>query len=202
MKKWLYVFGFLAVSGVIYAQTPSSDIDDYFTIKGRGTEYNTSVGYIDSNKNFNISGGVYLGIQASTPSFTVGTHPGLKVPFVNKSGAVMVQGTVVVSSTTNNSQTGWGSQVAILATTTVLGVNDSACAVNAVCWMTVSGYALVLTTGAVQVGNILVSTAGTNNAGAAGYAGVTTGTQVVGTEVGIAASSGTASGGLTLILRK
>ena len=202
MKKWLYAFGFLTVVGIAYAQTPSSDINDYFTIKGRGTEYNTSIGYIDSNKSFNVSGDVVLGIQASTPSFTAGTYPSVKVPFVNKSGSVMAQGTVVLSSTTAGTRTGWGTQAAILATTTVMGVNEGACAVDAVCWMTIDGYALVLTTGAVSPGNILVSTAGTLGVGAAGYAGVTTGTQVVGTEIGIAVSSGTAAGGRTLILMR
>ena len=125
----------------------------------------------------------------------------VRVPITNKSGATMAKGTVILSSTSAQAvaQVGWGSQAAILSTTSVLGVAAESIADGAVGWMAVDGFALVLTTGPIVPGNVVVSTAGTESAGVACYAGVTTGTQVVGTNIGTAVSSGTAAGGLTII---
>jgi hypothetical protein len=169
------------------------------TISGSGGAF---ISVLEKDGTLTTNGSIQLGSDEDSPTAitfeNVNDHQ-MRVPITNKSGATMLKGTVITSSTTAGTQAGWGSQVATLATTTVLGVAAENISNGSVGYMAVNGYALVLTTGTVVPGNILVSTAGTESAGAAGYAGVTTGTEVVGTNIGTAISSGTAAGGLTII---
>jgi hypothetical protein len=161
---------------------------------------------VDSTGNLRLyQGDVKLGDAGTTPGYTAptsqtaGNYFGLKVPFYN-AGTATTQGTVILASTTATNF-GYGSSAAVLATTTVLGVADGVYANGAVGYMTISGYALVLTTGAVKIGDILISTDGTNAAGAVGYAGAKS-SPAAATEIGVAFSSGTTAGGLTLVKLK
>jgi hypothetical protein len=148
--------------------------------------------------------GIYLGDAQDIAAVTMPTSTNdrgysIKVPFYNGSPSATAVGTVILASTTATSNI-YGTYAAILATTSVLGVSDGIYASGSKGWMAIAGYCQVLTTGTVNVGDILVSTGGSSGTGAAGYAGTTTGTQVVGTAIGKALSPGTAAGGLTTIL--
>lgn len=203
---------FVALIGLgVLAKTASTDL---FTVTGQGASWGKDIFRITSALGLSLSN------SSGTDIFTVSTlgnvqnannvtagaatapsatfYPGIKVPFYN-AGVAVVQGSVIIASGSINS-TGYGSTAAVLATTTVMGVSDGAYAANAIGYMTIKGYALVLTTGTVMVGNILVSTHPGGAAGLPGYAGATTGTQVVGTKIGKALQAGTAAGGLTLAI--
>jgi hypothetical protein len=177
---------------------------------------------LDENKIYNSSGSLVFDIGFGTsvlnnslafgdnnnvasvtlPSTTTASSFSVKVPFFNGSGAATAVGQVILSSSTAALTGGnaYGTSAAVLATTTVLGISDGVYAAGAKGWMTIAGYCAVLTTGTVNAGDILVSTAGSAGSGAAGYAGVTTGTEVVGTKIGKALLPGTAAGGLTMTL--
>lgn len=169
-----------------------------------GTVKAANIENVTNTKALELDGALYFGDSQDVKYVTMPTAStadkfAIKVPFYNGSPNSTAVGTVILSSTTATSNI-YGTYAAILATTTVLGVSDGVYASGTKGWMTILGYCRVLTTGTVNVGDILVSTAGTNGAGAAGYAGTTTGTQVVGTAIGKAVSPGTAAGGLTTIL--
>lgn len=186
-KLWLGI-GLVSVLGYITIVHAASYYERYLVngseiwrLDNDGTTYQTGAATTTDLK-------LGTGAPSTTAFYAV------KVPFY--AAVAMDQGDVVISSQNGS---GYGSKAAVLATTTVLGVCDGTYAAGSIGYMAVSGYALVLTTGTVAAGNVLVSTGGTNGTGAAGYAGVTTGTQVVGTTVGKAMVAGTAAGGLTLI---
>jgi hypothetical protein len=188
-KLWIGI-GLLSILGFIVVVHATSYVERYLV---NGTE----VWRLNSDGTTVQTGSITaydILLGAATP--TASAFYGVKVPFY--ASVAMVQGDVVLSS---NSMTGYGTIASILSTTSVLGVCDGTYAAGAVGQMTVSGYALVLTTGAVAIGNLVVSTDGSNAAGAAGYAGATTASAstVVGTVIGKAMSVGTAAGGLTLI---
>lgn len=141
--------------------------------------------------------GVKIGDAQTAPTLpttTTGSQFGVKVPFYNASGSAMAQGYVVVASAAINN-TMYGSVAAITSTTTVVGICEGTVASAADGYMTVAGIALVLTTGTVAIGDLLVSTT------VAGYAGkIASGATVEeGSVIGKALSQGTAAGGLTLI---
>jgi hypothetical protein len=200
-KRWLIAGAAVALfAGALMAFPSSNTYTDFWTIFGVGSLRNTAIAFIDSNRDFNLYDGDFnLGVSQSRPTTATGTYPGITVPIYNASGSAWTEGDVIIASATA-STAGYGSYAAINATTTVIGVAAESIANGAVGLMKVSGWALVKTTGTVQIGNILVSTSGSNGAGVAGYAGVTTGTQVVGTAIGKAMSVGTAGGGTTLVL--
>jgi len=83
-----------------------------------------------------------------------------------------------------------GTQAIVLATTSIWGVLDSTCPASTVCDMIVQGFALVLTSGNINAGDLLVSSDVASGANQAvkypGYAGKPTGTTVVGTVIGTA----------------
>jgi len=128
------------------------------------------------------------------PSTTNAANFGIKIPFYNASGAATAQGTIIIASATTNNAF-YGSYAAVLATTSVLGVCDGVYANGVVGWMTVSGYALVLTTGTVAMGNVIVTT-GT----IAGYGGATA-APTSGTDVGVAVASTNVQGLTPIRLR-
>jgi len=220
MKKYLKrsLWSIAIVSGFALFVYAAMTTDDYLNLVGRGAINNVSVFQIDSTPTLTFSnsdstdgltvtgssgetviynGDMKMSGAATTPSTTAGTYPGFMVRINNGSGAAMAQGSVVISSV---GATGTGTTSAILSTTTVLGVAEGVIAADGgTGYMTIAGWALVLTTGTVQVGDILVSTDGSNGGGAAGYAGVDN-TPTDGATIGIAMSAGTAAGGLTLAL--
>jgi hypothetical protein len=197
-KKVLLSLVLVGIGSLIYGA--SNIFTDFLSISGNGSLRNTSIFWIDANRDVSVyDGDVILGGSGSTPSTTAGTYPGVQVPFYNASATTLVQGNVIIASATNaTAGAGYGSIAAVLSTTNVVGICAGTVASGAVGWMTVSGYALVLTTGTVNMGNVLVSTAGTVGTGAAGYAGAIV-APTSGTDIGIAMSQGTAAGGLTLV---
>lgn len=211
-KYWLWLFpALLLVSvGVYSART------DIFAVSGGGSLRNIDVFRIDSTGDVHFTdSGSYdaLGIDSSTgelstykgdlslgtsdtrPSVTADTYPGIMVPIYNGSGASWSEGDVIVSSAHINTTAGVGTLTTALATTTVLGVAAETIADGAVGFIRVGGWSIVKTTGAVKIGDVLVTT---NTV--AGRAGVTTGTQVVGTSIGKAMSVGAAAGDTVLTL--
>lgn len=211
-KFWLLTALAVGVLG-IGAYSARTDIVAY---SGSGSLRNIDVFRIDSNGDMILtnsssitgfgvdsatgeidvySGDLNLGTGDTQPSTTAGTYPGILVPIKNGSGTAWTEGDVIISSGNTNTTAGIGSMAAVLATTTVLGVAAESIADGAVGFMRVSGWALVKTTGTVNIGDILVTT-GT----VAGRAGVTTGTQVVGTMIGKAVDQGTAAGDTVLTL--
>lgn len=145
---------------------------------------------VDSTSDFYLyNGDINLGAGGTVPSTTAGAYPGIKVPLVN-SGTPVTQGMVAVANSTG---TGQGFSLSVLSTTAVVGIWDGTYATGATGYITVGGYALVLTSGAVSAGDVIVS----SNTGI-GYAGRNT-TPTSGTDIGVALGQGTAAGGLTLI---
>jgi hypothetical protein len=130
------------------------------------------------------------------PTLITADDFGIKMPFYNASGASMSRGQVVLASATATTAN-YSSVASVLSTTTWVGICDGTVANGETGWMTVSGYAAVLTTATVKIGDILVST----NSIDAGYAGAIAGAATVleGTVIGRAVSVGTASGGLTIV---
>lgn len=206
-KSWLYAGAFIAIACFLPVKTliaiPTfSDFSNFWAIKGIGSLTNTAIAYIDSTRDFNLyDGDINQGVSGTRPSTTAGAYPGLTVPIYNGYSAAMAEGDVIIASVTATTS-GYGSEGALTATTTVLGVAAEAIAVGAIGSMRVGGYAIVKTTGAVAIGDLLVSSAGVAGVGAVGYAGkLAPGTSdLIGCVLGKAMSVGTAAGGNTLIL--
>lgn len=204
MKKMkLYLLTGLLILGIgVLIKASNTDI---WNLSGQGIYNAKDMVHVDSNYNFRLyNGNLVLGDNAltpsinnslTTPSITVGGYYGLKVPFYNGSGASTALGSVIVASTTYNNATNYeGSMVTALATTTILGVSDGIYANGSIGYMTISGYALVQTTGTVVQGTLLVSTDTLK-----GYTGPATGTVVVGTVIGTAVTQNVGSLVLALI---
>lgn len=152
--------------------------------------------------------GVKIGNSSNTPTAptsSTGANYGIKVPYTNAGSTTIAAGAVVMAGVsalgTVNTP---GLATSVLSTSTWIGINESSLASGATGYMTVSGLALVLTTGTVAVGDLLISSV-THGSTTQGYAGAlispSTGT-LAGNPyavIGKALSVGTASGGLTLI---
>jgi hypothetical protein len=145
------------------------------------------------------SGAIRLGGAAATS--VSAAFPSVQVLFVNGAAASIPRGSIVVATTAMTSDKFQnGSIVAAIATTTVLGVASADVASGAVGYMTVAGYALALTTGIVNIGDVLITTSPTG--GPKGYASVTFSTVTWSnprSDFGIAVATGNPAGGLTLI---
>jgi hypothetical protein len=135
----------------------------------------------------------YQPTAATAPSTSAGGYYGVKVPYYNNSGVTMNKGDIVLAV---GGGTAYGTKAAVLATTTVMGVNAASLATATWGYMYISGYAVVNTTGTVIPGDIIVSTDT-----ASGYGGKKSSPNA-GEVVGTALSVGTAAGGLTLIKLK
>lgn len=193
-KKFAALFLVLALAGLYRpAQAASNSFTDFLTILGRGTLWNTAVFWIDTARSVYIyDGDMYLGGKAATPSATAGEYPGFKVPIKNNGATAWVQGTAIM---VDSVCVGCGkTATATTDLTSIVGFSEGAVAAGANGYMTIGGYALILTTGTVNRGDTLVSTAS-----AAGYLTGDT-TPTTGTDMAVALASGTAAGGLTLSL--
>lgn len=202
MKKrvgyvFLGILGFSLYLGILtskqlLAVTTFSDFTNFWAIKGVGTLNNTAIAWLDTNRDFYLyDGDFYLGGKGSTPSTTAGEYPGLKVQLKNDGATAWAQGTLVIADA---DCAGCGKAgTATTDLTSWIGIAEEAVAAGAVGYVTVAGYALALTTGTVNRGDTLVSTTS-----AAGYL---TGdsTPTTGADVGVALSSGTSAGGLTVV---
>lgn len=147
--------------------------------------------------------GVKLGNDLTTPSAPTagasgtGMNFGFKVPYVNMGEGTISAGAIVVTSSSAASAVlAPGTVATVLSTTSWLGINESSLAKNATGYLVVAGYALALTTGTVNYGDLIVTTTTT-----AGYGGAIAAANTVfeGAVVGKAMSIGTTTGGLTLI---
>lgn len=181
----------IAGVGISVKASVSNDFSDFWTIKGIGALANTAIAYIDTSRDFNLyDGDIILGTKGNQPSTTAGEYPGFKVQIKNCGTVAWVQGTVVVA---NANAAGCGQASNTTGSTAILGIAEGAVAVNAVGSMTVNGWALALTTGTVNRGDVLIST-GPNN----GYLAANNSPSAA-TNMGVAVSSGNAAGGLTII---
>lgn len=218
MKKKIFTVACVALIAMGFYAISYSSRGDIMALQGDGILRGTDVFRITSSGNIVLATGAVSGLSLNGTTGAIGmrsgdltmgaggltitttsNHPGIMIPFFNASTDGLNLGAVVLATSGTLNTVGYGTYASVLATTSVLGVCAASAPTNTVGWMYVSGYALVLTTGPVQTGNILVSTTGSNGAGAPGYAGVTTGTEVVGTNIGTAVSSGPVTGGLTLV---
>lgn len=173
---------------------------DVWNISGQGTYNAKDMGHLDSNYNLRLyNGSIYLGDNdlapsvdntQVTPSTTVGGYYGLKVPI--KYTTAVSNGDIVCSS---NVAPGNGLKCVTTSATTIIGVADNTYAAGTVGWMTISGYAVVHTTGTVTMGDLLVSSATVS----AGFGGSGNG-GANGTVFGKALSTGIVGGGNTLAI--
>lgn len=190
----------LIIGAVALVKSANTDIMNW---SGQGLYWAKDMVHIDSGYNLRLyNGNIVLGDSGltpttantqTTPSITAGGHYGIKIPITNGSGIASADGMVVCSSFTTSSVQGTFNT--LTATTTVLGIADAAYANGSSMYMTVSGYAMVLTTGTVKIGDLLVSSATT-----IGRAGSATGTVVVGSVIGKALTAGAAAGDSVLAL--
>ncbi len=189
-KNFLWVGLALLVAGV--AGAASSIFTDIWSVTGTGSLSNTSVAYVDSTYDMNLyKGDLVLEGTASKPSATAGTYPGIKVYLKNCGGSSWVQGNLII---VDDEEEGCGqASTATADLTDWVGIAEGTVAAGSSGYVTVGGYALALTTGTVNRGDTLISTAG-----AAGYLGADI-TPTTGADVGVALSSGTQGGGLTVI---
>ena len=216
MKK--YTFGILIGLCVGSVFAASNFFTDRWTILGTGSLRNTAVAWIDSAYDFFITdsasynafsvdstsgevtiynGDLQLGSDGTAPDTSSGGYYGVKVPFTNGTGITLSQGMIVCAST----GTGAARAAVVTATTTVVGVAEGTITAGSVGYMTVSGYALVLATGTVIEGDVIVTTNVAGGSAVYGYGGGTA-TPTTGTDVGVAMSrrvSGTEGAGLVLI---
>lgn len=193
---------FLSVVGLSFAILKASNTD-IWNLGGQGVYNAKDMVHVDSGYDFRLyNGDIVFGDNGltpttnnigTTPSTSVGGYYGLKFPITNGSGITSVAGMVVCSSFSSTSVQ--GTFVSLTATTSVLGIVDGAYAVGSTMYMNITGYAVVLTTGAVKIGDLLVSSATTQ-----GRAGAATGTVAVGTVIGKALTAGAAAGDSVLAI--
>lgn len=181
MKRYLMALLFLVTCISVPAYSVN---DDKWNLSGEGVLYNKDMVTVDSNWNLKLrNGSITLGNGSVMPStfsttgamYNIGiTNPGqfgLKVPFVNVGTAVSTGSVIITTATNVNNYIGYGVAATVVATNTVIGVADGFYAQNATGYMTITGYTLVLTSGVVKPGDVLVS-----SSTLAGYAGPATST--------------------------
>lgn len=185
-RNLLIGLAFIALPIFVYSGT------DVHTLKVDGNQ----VWNIDNTGSVAAAGSIKLGDNNSTPTLPTATNAAnfsLKIPYQNGSGSTITDGSVVVASTTASSLY-IGSSVILAATTTVMGIADGDLASGANGYMSVAGYALVLTTGTIVVGDILVSTDGASGL-ATGFAGANNASTIApGAVIGKAVEATTATG--------
>lgn len=162
------------------------------------TETGKQIWVLEKDGTTSQIGALKFGNDETTPTVAPGTTNAdfwsVKVPFTNRSGSTISRGMVVVASITLTG-TALGALTTSLATTTWMGIADGTITNGSVGFMSISGYASVLTSGTVNLGDMLVTT--TTNFG---YAGATTSTNsIIGSIIGRAFSVGSSSGGFTVI---
>lgn len=141
-------------------------------------------------------GNSVTGSAVTMPTTSTASNFSTWLPVYNPTSSSIAAGTVLVSS---NVAGGVGYVNVAAATTdltTVVGVAAEAIAAASKGWMVPrgGGYAVVLTTGTVTIGQVLVTTTSV-----AGYA-TGTGTPTTGADFGTALSVGTAAGGSVVAL--
>jgi len=197
MKKHFRIF-FGVLAGVLVAagllKGASNEFTDYWTILGIGSLRNTAIAWIDSARDFTLyDGDIILGGKGATPSATAGEYPALKIPIKNDGNSTWSQGTLV---TVDDDCAGCGKASSANDQTDWIGFSEGTVAHGSVGYVIAAGYALALTTGTVNRGDVLVSTATTPSS--PGYVAADT-TPTTGADVAVAIASGTTAGGLTAV---
>ncbi len=143
------------------------------------------------------------------------TNLSIQVPYYNSTGTIntgsLIAATsgpvtgVFFGSIPTSTQSFVGTLAVVTATTSIFGVAADTCAANAVCYMITHGFAMVLSSGTINPGDLLVSSAVTAGAGGGnnatgGYSGKASGTIAVGTVIGTAVGPGFTTGGLIPVL--
>lgn len=162
-----------------------------WSVEGSGSLRSVDVAEVDSDGDFNLyQGDIQLGQAGSAPaSATANTFPCVTIQLTNQLGtAISVNSLVIASATASGFST-----AAVTSTTSVLGVAYETIAAGAVGDICVEGYAVVSTTGTVNFGDVLVSSA------TAGFAGADA-TPTTGADFGIALEEGAAAGDTVLVL--
>lgn len=192
-KSWLLVLGLLALPVAFLAAGYQYQ---RFTVSGNQIyELNSDGSLVTTGSS--RRGNNYTGSLVSLPTVSSGSFMSTWVPCYNPTASSIPAGSVLIASTS-----GLGfvqPSPSVLSTTTVVGIAAEAIAASTKGWMIPlgGGYSLVLTTGAVNIGDVLVTT-GT----AAGRAGVNN-TPTSGTDIGVAVSSAPSgsTGSVLAILR-
>ena len=152
----------------------------------------STIANITNLKALMLDSGLYFGdsvdpTYVTMPTVTTADNYSVKIPFYNASAVSTARGSLIVTS---NTATGliYASMTTAIGTTTVLGVSDGVYASGVKGMMTITGYAACLTTGAVSLGDILVSS------GTIGYMGTSAG--VAGSAAAKALGTGASKGDL------
>lgn len=189
MKKLLKWMGALALIIGVYAIVHAATLG---TVE-RFTSNGTQIWVLKSDGSSAQTGSQKFGSDSVTPALPTaanGDKFGIKVPVYNVGASATAQGTLLCSS---NTGTGYVAACVSSDQKTVFGTADDVIASGGYGYASVAGYALVLTTGTVAIGDVIVSTVASSGYGAANNSPTS------GTDLGIAMSAGTAAGGLTLI---
>lgn len=188
-RSALAVMG-LAVSAVyVFGDAAPANIVSYV---GTGVNHNTPVYTLDYTGTQQQAGDLSLGMKGTAANTlpTLG-DASLQIPVYlsTNSATAAVQGSVILATAPFNGQvTGIVSPAnAVAGNTTVLGIADVAAATGTVFQLDIIGTSLVLGTGTITTGDLLVSS-GTS----AGYAG-TNNSAAAGAIIGTALNSGTSA---------
>jgi len=183
---WLSVIiGFVAVSNSAQVCT-NTDLQCYESGPFGGTMLTPF--RVDALGNASFAGDQTQGTPGSGSLISsAGQTSSLSIPILVSSPVVVGNVIVVGAATTGNPTFVGGYPSTTTGATTVLGVADATASSGTVVNVNYSGYGVVLTTGAVAVGDLLVS-----SATASGLAG-TNNSAAVGTVIGTALTTNTAA---------
>lgn len=197
MKKvklsWLLVLGLFALPVAYYTYVYAAYSYQRFTVSGNQIYELYSDGSV-SQTGPTRRGKSYTATSVTLPTTTTGSNFSQWVPVYNASSTAITAGTVLIAS---NTGTGYViHSPATIDLTNVVGIAAESIAATTQGWMVPrgGGYAVVLTTGTVAIGDVLV-TSGT----VAGRLGSDT-TPTSGAQVATAMSAGAAAGDSVLAI--
>lgn len=194
-KSWLLVLGLVALPVAYISYVYAGYAYQRYLVSGSQIYELNSDGSVALAGSLR-SGNSYTGTSVTLPTTSTGSNFAHWIPVYNPSSSAISAGAVLIAS---NTGVGYVQTVAVLATTTVLGVAAESIAATSKGWMVPrgGGYAIVLTSGAINVGDVLVTT-GTS----AGRFGVNN-SPTTGTDVAVAVSSApTGSAGSVLAIMR
>lgn len=192
-KSWLLVLGLFALPVAYFSYVYAAYSYQTFKVSGNIIYDLWSDGSLAIAGALK-SGNSNTGSTVTLPTATTGSNYAHWVPVFNPTTSSIPVGTILIASNTGVAYI--QPCPAILSTTTIVGVAAGAIAASTKGWMVPlgGGYSVVLTTGIVNVGDVLVSSgtvagrAGSNNAPTSG------------TDIGVAVTSGAAAGASVLAI--
>lgn len=176
LKSALAVLALSASAAFVFGDAAPASIESYV---GTGVNHNTPVYTLDYNGTQQQAGDLSLGMKnvAANTLPTLGDST-IQVPVYlsTNSASAALQGSVIIATTPINGQvTGIVAPLnAVAGNTAVIGIADAAAATGTVFQLDIVGPSLVLGTGTITTGDLLVSTGtgagyvGSNNSAAAG----------------------------------